>query len=147
MSAPLCCFKHTKYQSDCTLCVGLNDERDAKVAAQPDKGAAKPAPNTDELDEAPKIIEGLLNGYHISGGGIVLTADGVEVYRLTKEEAVAKLAAREQRLVAEALLKLKEEMRQHTVPEGRGLITRSYLENSIDFMIAGIEANRPEGVS
>lgn len=33
------------------------------------------------------------------------------------------------------LLKIKEEMRMHTVPEGRGLITRSYLENTIDFEI------------
>lgn len=33
------------------------------------------------------------------------------------------------------ILKLKEEMRMHTVPEGSDLITRSYLENSIDFML------------
>lgn len=37
--------------------------------------------------------------------------------------------------VEEALLKLKEEMKMHTVPESTRLITRTYLNNSIDFMI------------
>lgn len=33
------------------------------------------------------------------------------------------------------LEQLKTDMRMHTVPEGQNLITRSYLENSIDFVI------------
>lgn len=33
------------------------------------------------------------------------------------------------------LEKVKFEMKMHTVPEGRHLITRSYLNNTIDFMV------------
>lgn len=67
--------------------------------------------------------------------------------RIDYQQAVKKIGllikSREERLVREAvtakLLKLKEEMKMHTVPEGRDLITRSYLNNSIDFEIAALE--------
>ena len=40
--------------------------------------------------------------------------------------------------VVETLEKLKTEMKMHTVPEGHDLITRHYLNNSIDFMVAAL---------
>ena len=40
---------------------------------------------------------------------------------------------------AKALKQLKADMQMHTVPEGKHLITRSYLNNSIDFMVEKLE--------
>lgn len=41
--------------------------------------------------------------------------------------------------VTEKLEKLKSDMTMHTVPEGKHLITRSYLNNAIDFELSQLK--------
>lgn len=54
------------------------------------------------------------------------------------------LDLRERATARDVLLKLKEEMAMHTVPEGRGLIARSYLNNTIDFEVAQLAAQKED---
>src|SRR5690349_17724896 len=49
------------------------------------------------------------------------------------------ILAREAKLIRDAeialLQRIQQEMAMHTVPEGKGLVSRSYLNNTLDFMI------------
>jgi transketolase len=53
------------------------------------------------------------------------------------------MLARARTATKKVLEELKQEMRMHTVPEGNHLITRSYLENTIDFKIAELLGEKP----
>lgn len=59
-------------------------------------------------------------------------------------EAKAQLKTLIAEQMAVELEAIKEEMKMHTVPEGQGLITRSYLNNTIDFKIKALK-NSPGG--
>jgi len=52
---------------------------------------------------------------------------------------IDKITALIQQEVEETLQRIKKEMEMHTVPEGANLITRSYLNNTIDFEIAKLK--------
>ncbi len=47
--------------------------------------------------------------------------------------AKAAINAHSRRQTEQALTRIQTEMRMHTVPEGTGLITRSYLDRTIEF--------------
>lgn len=85
-----------------------------------------PAPRELVPEMTDDFTKGLDNMNHISDGRILATK--------------ADLLALHTKAVVATLLKLKEEMKMHTVPEGTDLITRSYLNNSIDFIIAQLSA-------
>lgn len=77
--------------------------------------------------------------------------DSLGIYPTTKafkriDREVLDLIAQERRKAKiEVLEKLKDTIKMHTVPEGRGLITRSYLNNSIDFMLAELKEDNKKG--
>jgi hypothetical protein len=58
-----------------------------------------------------------------------------EPFQRHKAYARERLLAWRSKAVKQVLLKIKEEMRMHTVPEGHELITRHYLEKTIEFEI------------
>ena len=59
-----------------------------------------------------------------------------------REEMIDLIAQERRKAKIEVLEKLKDTIKMHTVPEGRGLITRSYLNNSIDFMLAELKEDK-----
>lgn len=65
--------------------------------------------------------------------------EGVRFFALGKRQAERDLEARHLEEVQTLLLRIKEELKQHTVPEGRDLITRSYVNNTIDFELERIK--------
>lgn len=62
-----------------------------------------------------------------------------QTHQIDNDQYVDGLLKLQKAAVREALTRLKKDMEMHTVPEGKGLITRSYLNNSIDFELAKLE--------
>lgn len=94
-------------------------------------------PHKDQEDELLKILDdygteiiaAIRRGYH-------QTSTPEDVGDLTLkalEEAMPKAEAWRDKAVNQALDNIEASVKQHTVPEGRDLVTRSYVMNTLEF--------------
>lgn len=98
------------------------------------------------MTSLPERIEDLINhlvwqegtGPNGSAGVVRYWKDGIDI---SAQEAILKEINTQ---TIKVLEEVKEEMKMHTVPEGVGLITRSYLNNTINFKIKQLESHIEE---
>jgi len=127
--------KYDKSSQGSTFSVNVNENTPPLTPTPPPTTDIKQILLTLEKEYAERVGDALR-------GGDITAIEFAPPFKRAEEALNQLIQQATDEAVQAALLKLKKDMQMHTVPEGFDLITRSYLNNSIDFMVSQLNTNK-----